>query len=270
VTDGRNRKLAAGIIFYDDSKGIERLLASIESGVDLMICVDGRFPEFPASKAHHGDLSSDGSREVVKSFDKALLLDFAASEYEKRSKYLSVCEEQNVDYLLILDTDEYAEPGADWGLFRRNMVKMAEEKHNGMYNVYAVLVEVNSDEYVKTIKDKPYVIWTRDNVKAIDFGYYPRLWYRPEQMEYHKGTHYLFHNKDPQNKLHFQETNPAMEIVEGVRFLHRNSYRSESALSARQQYQLGFLVPYEAEKVSKWYAYNSWNGINATADSKPL
>jgi hypothetical protein len=266
-SDGeRKRKLAAGVIFYNDAKGLERLLSSIHEGVDLIICVDGRFPQFPAST----DLSSDGSRDIARSYDNVLLIDFAASEHEKRSKYLAVCEKEKVDYLLIVDTDEYAEEGADWQAFRHNMVQAAEVKHQGLYNVFAVLMEINSQEYQKTVQDKPYTVWTKDNMTGIEYGYYPRLWYRPEQMEYNQGTHYLFRNKNPKNRLHFQETNPAIEIINGVRFLHRNTYRSQDALQARRQYQLGFLVPYEQQLTSTWYKYYSWPGVNATADSAPL
>ncbi len=261
------RKLAAGIIFYHDVKGLDRLLSSVHQGVDLSICIDGRFPQHPGPS----DLSTDGSRELVKSYDNTLLLDFPASEYEKRSKYLAVCEQEKVDYLLILDTDEYAEEqGADWNAFRKNMVQMAEVKHQKLYNVFAVLIEINSQEYRKTVYDKQYLVWTKDNLTNIEYGYYPRLWYRPEQMEYHKGTHYLFHNKDPKNKLHFQETNAAMEIINGVRFLHRNTHRSEEQLNARRKYQLEYLVPYEQQKVSTWYAYYSWPGINSHVPEVPL
>lgn len=262
----KKRKLAAGIIFYDDVKGVDRLLASIHQGVDLSICIDGKFPQFPS----RSDLSTDGSREVVQSYDNTLLVDFPASEHEKRSKYLAVCAEQGVDYLLIVDTDEYAEEGADWQAFRHNMVQAAEVKHQGLYNVFAVLIETNSQEYAKTVQDKHYMVWTKDNMTGIEYGYYPRLWYRPEQMEYNQGTHYLFRNKDPKNRLHFQETNPAMEIINGVRFLHRNTYRSQDALQARIQYQLGFLVPYEQQLTSTWYKYYSWPGIDSSVGEVPL
>jgi hypothetical protein len=258
------RKLAAGIIFYNDSKGIARLLDSIKDGVDLAICIDGRFPEYP----DRSDLSNDGSRETVLSYENTLLIDNPASEYEKRSKYLEVCTQEKVDYLLILDTDEYAEQGADWNAFRKNMVEVVEVKHGGLYNVFAVLMETNSAEYIKTVKDKPHVTWEKHN--DIEYGYYPRLWYKPYDMEYRQGTHYKFRNKDLKNRLHFQDSTPAMEIVYGVRFLHRNAHMSDEQLNARKAYQLDFLVPYEAKKVSEWYKYYSWPGVNSYVDEVPL
>lgn len=265
MSDDR-RKLAAGIVAYHDAKGLQRLLDSIHEGVDLSIVIDGKFPQYPDKS----DLSQDGMREIALSYDNTLLIDFPAPEYDKRSKYLDVCEEQNVDYLLILDTDEYAETGADWKAFRKNMVQAAEVKHQKMYNVFAVLMEINSAEYRKTLEDKPYLLWQKDTVTNIEYGYYPRLWYKPEQMMYAKGCHYMFKNKDPKNRLHFQETNAAMEIVEGVRFLHRNAHRSEDQLNARKSYQLDFLVPYEQKITSTWYSYYSWPGIDSAVPSVPL
>jgi hypothetical protein len=262
----RNRKLAAGVIMYNDVKGVSRLLESIYQGLDLIIVVDGKFPQYPGSS----DLSCDGSRETVLSFDNTLLVDCPASEYQKRSMYLSICEQEKVDYLLILDTDEYAESGADWQAFRHNMVEMVEVKHGGIYNVFSVLMEVNSADYIKTVHDKPYSVWLKDNVTSIEYGYFPRLWYRPEEMMYYQGTHYKFKNKDLKKRLHFQDSTAAMDIVEGVKFLHRNVYRNAEQMNARRSYQLDFLVPYEAKITSEWFKHYSWPGINAYVDEQPL
>jgi hypothetical protein len=134
-----------------------------------------------------------------------------------------------------------------------------------------VLMEVNSAEYQKTLTDKPSnVIWHKDTQTKIEYTYLPRLWYRPEQMMYNKGTHYLFRHKDTNNMLGRQETNAAMEIIQGCRFLHRNTHRSQSALEARKQYQLGFLVPYEQQITTTWYKYYSWPGIDPQVPSVPL
>ncbi len=57
---------AAGIVFFDDEKGLQRCLCSIQSYVDL-IAIDGKFKHF---EDNH-DLSIDNSKKVVESFPNA-------------------------------------------------------------------------------------------------------------------------------------------------------------------------------------------------------
>ncbi len=35
--------IAAGIVFFDDEKGLQRCLTSIQKSVDLIIAIDGKF-----------------------------------------------------------------------------------------------------------------------------------------------------------------------------------------------------------------------------------
>ena len=248
-------------------RGLDRLLSNIIGEVDLAFCIDGKYPDYPGAD----DLSVDGSREVVLSYDNTVLVDLPASEFQKRSKYIELCAKHKIDYLIILDTDEYPEQEtANWPLFRENLVRNAEIKHYHQYNVYAILIQVNSPYYQPTVPYKPYQTWINDNIVGREFGYYPRVWYRPEMMKYNKGTHYLFCHKDPSTKLGKMETNPAIEIIEGVRFLHDHIYRTDRHQNSRRDYQLNYLVPHEQKITSTWWLYYSWNGINATAPSQPL
>jgi hypothetical protein len=60
----RSPSTAAGIVFFDDEKGLQRCLSSIQSFVDLIIAIDGKFKYFEDDH----DLSIDNSRKVVESF----------------------------------------------------------------------------------------------------------------------------------------------------------------------------------------------------------
>jgi hypothetical protein len=59
--------IAAGIVFFDDEKGLQRCLSSIQSCVDLIIAIDGKFKHFEDDH----DLSIDNSRNVVESIPNA-------------------------------------------------------------------------------------------------------------------------------------------------------------------------------------------------------
>src|SRR5215212_1670147 len=80
-------RLAAGIIFFNDYSSLKRCLDSLIYSVDVIFAIDGKFPNFPADS----DLSTDGSRELVKSYPRCMLIDFPRSEFEKRGKYLEYC-----------------------------------------------------------------------------------------------------------------------------------------------------------------------------------
>jgi hypothetical protein len=98
-------KLAAGIIFLNDYSSLKRCLDSLIYGVHMIFAIDGRFPNFLADS----DLSTDGNRELVKTYPQCMLIDFPRSEFEKRSKYLEYCQTYSVDVLLIIDSDEFVE-----------------------------------------------------------------------------------------------------------------------------------------------------------------
>jgi len=51
---------AAGVIFFDDDKGLQSCLSSIQDSVDPIIAIDGRFEQFEDD--HY--LSIDNSREL--------------------------------------------------------------------------------------------------------------------------------------------------------------------------------------------------------------
>ena len=62
--------IAAGIVFFDDGKGLQRCLSSIQSYIDLIIAIDGKFKNFEDDH----DVSIDNSRKVVESFPNELII----------------------------------------------------------------------------------------------------------------------------------------------------------------------------------------------------
>ncbi|MGA6990097.1 MAG: hypothetical protein WBX81_06755, partial [Nitrososphaeraceae archaeon] len=54
-------RIAAGIVSFDDERGLRRCMNSIHDYVDLMMVIDGKFRYFEDDH----DISSDNSRDVV-------------------------------------------------------------------------------------------------------------------------------------------------------------------------------------------------------------
>lgn len=247
-------KIAAGVCFYNDCKSLERTLQSLVDKVDYMVCVDGRYKGFKDS----GDgLSNDGSRELVRSFNKSVLINMPnVYEVEKRQGYLDWCDRARPDWLLIIDSDEYVSE-YDKTVLESKLAQMSMGQY-AQYNVFAVMLEVYSGKY-------DHIVWsfvsgqppqtTREGERRYEHS--PRLWARPWEMEYYL-RHYHFRKKDPTSSLHYQEQNPAVAIVSGMKLNHDHALRTREHLEKRREYQRQ-LVELEQKKIP---AFHKRTGLN--------
>jgi hypothetical protein len=79
--------IAAGIVFFDDEKGLQRCLNSICDYTGVIIAIDGKFKYFEDDH----DLSIDNSRKVVESFPNTAYYCYPnLTEIDKRNKYLEI------------------------------------------------------------------------------------------------------------------------------------------------------------------------------------
>ena len=119
--------VAAGIVFFDDEKGLRRCLRSIQSYVDLIIAIDGKFKYFEDDH----DLSIDNSRKVIESFPNANYYCYPnLTEIDKRNKYLEIAGINEMDFLLVIDSDEYAV--IDMNGFINNLLKIKNYKTSAL------------------------------------------------------------------------------------------------------------------------------------------
>jgi len=247
--------IASGTCFYNDCKSLERTLESLKDKMDIMICVDGRFKHYRADTP----LSNDGSRELVESYDNAVLLDVPdAYEIQKRQAYVDFCTKrfdnfQPMDYLLIVDSDEYVLE-CDRDVWDRELVflKTGDNPYH-QYNIFAVMLEINSGKYQHIVHE--FVSGQPPQVsRDLQFAHSPRLWHRPYEVEYNI-THYQFRHKHPSSSLYYQETNCAVKIVDGMKLGHDHVLRDDKHLYKRKEYQR-WLVSFEQDKLLKWQQRN--------------
>ena len=86
---------------YNDWPLIKNCIESIYDKVDKIICVDGRYLDYPGEEWY----STDGTIYYIDSIDKAELIQVkGATEVEKRNLYLTKCRDG--DIVLNLDADE--------------------------------------------------------------------------------------------------------------------------------------------------------------------
>ncbi len=164
--------IGAGIVFFDDEKGLQRCLSSIQTYVDLIIAIDGRFKHFEDDH----DLSTDNSRKVVELVPNAVYHSHPnLTEIDKRNKYLEIAGNKNIDFLLVIDSDEYAI--IDKSKFYENLCKIKEHKTSSHVNS-----KMNNTPDVYGIKifekhfEKPDYIRER---------YIERIFYKPAGLRYH-------------------------------------------------------------------------------------
>lgn len=197
-------QLTAGIIFYNDAASLLRCISSIYEGVDHIIAVDGKFTTY----FDENPLSTDGSRGVCQQFAaKTVLVDCPGSEVAKRNYVLKLC---NTDHLLLIDSDEYVT--GNFAEFRKNAEEIVTEK----YNIYSV-------------RAKP----------KVGQAFWPRFWYKPQEMEYYK-CHNIFKNKRTGDMLHSPTS--AAELVDGITIRTDDVLRSENYNERIQRYQNNLVI----------------------------
>lgn len=109
-------RLIGCVNMYQDASFLRRSLAALRRQVDILVCVDGAYAEFPAYGP--GPVSTDGSVEVAAECADILILPPAAGgvrrpwpdEIAKRSSYLVGREG---DWYFVVDADEVVEGEVD-------------------------------------------------------------------------------------------------------------------------------------------------------------
>jgi hypothetical protein len=225
-------KIALFLIYYNNRAEIERLVNSIPKGaIDVLIAIDGIFLYSSETNPNLPEISTDGSRELLinqqHKFTICLHDSPKSTEFQKRNKYLELCEHFGIDVGIVTDSDEYfiypdnnnEDPISCWNKFKKNLELEIIKRPN--HNVYGIrFLESDVDTYK------------------------PRIWVKPAQMRYLYNSHYMYGNiitekKDielfKQNKICY--TQQAMSIIKGITLAHDHTLRDPNYLQRRKEYQ---------------------------------
>jgi hypothetical protein len=115
-------RIAAGICTYASSALLKRCLESLRGLIDLRIVIYGRYLGFPSIEDNH-HIAFDTRLLLLKwGFDKnTILVDISPydntdpnldlitlqTQMDHRNKYLEICKEMGIDWLLVIDDDDY-------------------------------------------------------------------------------------------------------------------------------------------------------------------
>jgi hypothetical protein len=179
---------------YSNPIELRRCFSSLQGKVDTMICHYGPYADYDNS----GRLREifDAVRQVARDYGAIFFENHVPiSEFLKRSFASIYAETLGLDFLLIIDSDEYIDMSrTNWKKFKQKAIDLAVNKYDGMYNIFSCIVEYGNQTY-----------------KAL-----PRVWYRPEQVRYNK-THFsltVTNERCPDlRNSEFKERMPSKELI---------------------------------------------------------
>ena len=221
----RSPTIAAGIIFFDDEKGLQRCLNSIQSFVDLIIAIDGKFKHFEDDH----DLSIDNSRQVIQSFPNATYHCYPnLTEIDKRNKYLEIAGTLGIDFLLVIDSDEYAV--IDTNKFSKTLAKIKEFKTDSHVGGKT---QDTPDVYGIKIFEKHF-----EKPDFIRERYIERIFYKPAKLRYHLIHCNLIDVDKPTRNF---TTRKYTSEINGITLYNDDDLRSNRYLQRSIQYQSSLL-----------------------------
>ena len=260
-------RLAIATIFYNAKAELERLVKSIpNNSVDCCIWIDGIFKYTKEQNPELSDLSNDdsifsilGDMSNKPRIFNIYEYDSNFTEFNKRNHYLEICKVYDIDYLIIVDSDEFfvypegVTAERSWQLFRRNF-EMLARKNSFQHNVFSIRsldIATNTESHR------------------------PRCWYNPGDMSYVNLSHYHYgniHNKTEFDKIQTareQRLNYCQEsrgVIKGITLAHSHDLRTKEQLQLREQYQR-YLVKYES-LVQNGYSHEKAHKIAKANPSK--
>jgi hypothetical protein len=213
---------AAGLIFYNDKNSIKRCMESISAHLDYIFCVDGKFKEFQGKS----DLSTDGSREIIKEFPNTILIDIKGlNQVSKRNKYYELAQAYEIDNILVIDSDEYIT--GDFQFFKDNLGRIISKKssHPMIFNI----------RYRNRKRNNSYVYPS------------PRLHCNPGQIRLLTICHYIFYDISQIPPTQITPTNPHYTI-KGIEINQNDDLRSQEWLNSMFNHQK-WQILYESQYI---------------------
>jgi len=120
-------KLSVGVSAFDSAKELPRALDPIYKHVDTIYVVDGRYEGFQSDH----DVSQDNTEDLLKSYPNVVYDKFGFNtQINKRNRYLELADKDKMDFLMVLDTDDYlhkAKIYQKWNKFYKQLEKRKDE-----------------------------------------------------------------------------------------------------------------------------------------------
>jgi len=195
-------RLAVGLSYFNNIREIPRLLGPVYKHVDLVIGVDGRYPLFKWPS----DTSTDGSTALlIEKYHAVVEINKSPVEQiDKRNQYMEIAEKAGMDFVIVLDTDEYLHPEyQNWQEFYKQLEELPDKEP--FANMWAWI----KPEWTKnhnTVKDNTWKLYTK--ILRTDLRY--------------NSTHWTYIRKDDPSQFVFGD-----KTIDGIRITADSLLRSK-------------------------------------------
>jgi hypothetical protein len=203
-------KIAAGIVVYADAEGLNRCLSTLalgKGGFDGAIVIHRRYDHF--------DLIDPESLEqtylVGKRYPNVVVdhSDELITQVEARNLYMQMAGVLGYDWLMVIDSDEFVLPNANWQMFRDQL------------------------QYCQSLglDDQVFDVQFEGNVG--ERGPRPRLFLDPSTITYWQ-KHYWFVLRKRMELL--KGCGDAGRIIDGIKLRHGKLIRTQEHMEASNRY----------------------------------
>lgn len=196
------------------------MISSLSDKVDTSIVHVGRYVGF--DDPHN--LAEDCTRliHIATLYGCKVIVSMPSTEIEKRQQTAKLAEKEGIDFLLIIDSDEYIDKmQTDWPKFQQACIDICINKWKEKFNIFGVKVEDGPQTY----------------------RYLPRLWFKPQYIYYDR-THYGIKTRDPNcpytntdTKAGDIEKHPTTENMPHLTIRSDRKYRTDYHKNMRASYE---------------------------------
>jgi glycosyltransferase involved in cell wall biosynthesis len=220
----------------NDAQSLERLIESCYQDIDYIFVIDGKYKDYDSILP----ISTDNLEDLCDKYPNVVLTRmYNVLEYQKRGEYLELCKEFKIDYLLIVDSDEYFHPDSDFRQFRIDLISQAKR------------------DYVYNIKNHTLLPGLGNMIIPLD---QPRLWRKPSELEYKNQRHYQFGRKGKDEVL------TARKTLFSIKLIHDPHLRTDERTERHDEYikkltayeEMKQLIETNREKAQREYCV--WSG----------
>ena len=230
-------RVALAVAYFNNVKELPRLLDPVKEHVDLIIGIDGKYPGFEWD----GNLSNDGSTELLISKYNAVveINKSPVEQIDKRNQYLEIADKAGMDWVLVLDTDDYLhKKWQDWNRFYKELEALPKEQK--LANIYSWI----SPKWRKNwnlVEDNTWKLYTR--------------LLRPAEVRYDI-THWTYIAKEKATIFEMAET-----TIDGIRITSDSTLRTKKYMDAGFEWAKKQMVEENdrfEEPRAKRLKYNFW------------
>lgn len=203
---------------YAGIREFRRMVNSIEDKMDVMLTHIGRYQGYDDSermKSESCELS-----DIAEKHGCEVIHSPPYTEFVKRRMTPIIAKSRNIDFLLIIDSDEYLDKlETNWEAFKQSCIDTAVHKYHGQYNIFGIKVEDGPQTY----------------------RVMPRLWFQPEFV-YYDNTHYGLKSSNPRcpynmtDEFKKAEKHPLIETIPFLTIRSDTSLRTDFERTNRESY----------------------------------